>query len=200
MLHLRDGDRSGAIHLEEGQPIHAQAGGMRGGDAVRELLGWTDARATWIAGRSASARTILGRVEGLLDREPAGLPRATEDLSDALRDVVEKLERLARTPDILAAYLLRASCRALPRGAVVTAVVDPGVGGDRDALIVDTDGLTLVGPDNGLLSRVDGIRRVHRIEWRPDALSTSFHGRDLFVPVAARIAVAGFRRRGRGCS
>ncbi len=91
-------------------------------------------------------------------------------------------------PD-LAAYLLPASCRALPRGAVVAAVVDPGVGGERAALIVDTGELTLVGPDNGLLSRFDGIRRVRRIEWRPDVLSTSFHGRDLFVPVAARIAI-----------
>jgi S-adenosylmethionine hydrolase len=89
----------------------------------------------------------------------------------------------------LAAYLLPASCRTLPAGAVVVAVVDPGVGGERAALIVDTGELTLVGPDNGLLSRFGAIRQVQRIEWRPDVLSRSFHGRDLFVPVAARIAM-----------
>ena len=94
----------------------------------------------------------------------------------------------AMRPD-LAAYLLPAVCRGLPAGAIVVAVVDPGVGGERAALVVGTDELTLVGPDNGLLSRFDGIRQVRRIEWRPDALSHTFHGRDLFVPVAARIAI-----------
>ena len=90
-----------------GSPSTPKPATRGGAEAVRELLGWGNARVTWISGRSASARTILGRVEGLLDREPAGLPQATEELDDALRDVVEKLERLARTPDILAAYLLR---------------------------------------------------------------------------------------------
>jgi len=67
--------------------------------------------------------------------------------------------------------------------------VDPGVGGERDALVVHAPGLTLVGPDNGLLSRVRGISRVERIDWRPARLSASFHGRDLFGPVAARLGV-----------
>ncbi len=91
-------------------------------------------------------------------------------------------------PD-LAAYLLSACCRPLPRGAVVVAVVDPGVGGERDALVVEAQGMTFVGPDNGLLSRLPEIGRVARIDWRPRRLSASFHGRDLFAPVAARLAV-----------
>ena len=90
----------------------------------------------------------------------------------------------------LAAYLLAACCRALPVGAVVVAVVDPGVGGERDALLVEARGLTLVGPDNGLLSKVPGIDRVQRIDWRPAVLSRSFHGRDLFGPVAAMTVLA----------
>ena len=90
----------------------------------------------------------------------------------------------------LAAYLLSACCRSLPAGAVVAAVVDPGVGGARDALVVTTPELTLVGPDNGLLSRVRGIVQVERIDWRPEGLSSSFHGRDLFGPAAARLAAA----------
>jgi hypothetical protein len=90
-------------------------------------------------------------------------------------------------PD-LAAYLLPACCRPLPQGAVVAAVVDPGVGGDRAALIVETATTTFVGPDNGLLSRLPKIRRVARIDWRPASLSASFHGRDLFAPAAARLA------------
>jgi hypothetical protein len=91
-------------------------------------------------------------------------------------------------PD-LAAYLLPACCRALPQDAVVVAVVDPGVGGDRAALIVETATMTFVGPDNGLLSRLPKIRWVARIDWRPASLSASFHGRDLFAPVAARLAL-----------
>ncbi len=108
VLHLEGEGRHGAIHLEDGQPVHAHAGELRGGDAVVAMLGWAAASATWISGRSASARTILGRVEGLLDREPGASPRqATRDLGDAPREVIEKIERLSQTPDIHAAYLLR---------------------------------------------------------------------------------------------
>jgi hypothetical protein len=106
VLHLRSAQGSGAIHLDGGQPIHAHIGELRGAEAVRELLGWRDARATWIAGRSASARTIVGRLEGLLQREAPTL-ESEEDIGVASRDVIEKLERLAQTQDILAAYLLR---------------------------------------------------------------------------------------------
>jgi S-adenosylmethionine hydrolase len=93
----------------------------------------------------------------------------------------------AMRPD-LAAYLLAACSDGLPRGSVVVAVVDPGVGGERAALIVETPDLTFVGPDNGLLSRLTPVMQVRRIDWRPPVLSRSFHGRDLFAPVAAYLA------------
>ena len=90
-----------------------------------------------------------------------------------------------------AAYLLAAYAPAFPRGAVFLAVVDPGVGGARQPLVVAADGRWYVGPDNGLLALV--ARRAEtaqawQITWRPTALSSSFHGRDLFAPVAARLA------------
>jgi S-adenosylmethionine hydrolase len=88
----------------------------------------------------------------------------------------------------LAAYLLPACCQSLPPGAVVVAVVDPGVGGARAALVVESGGVSYVGPDNGLLSRLPAIAGVQRVDWRPPRLSASFHGRDLFAPVAARVA------------
>lgn len=90
-------------------------------------------------------------------------------------------------PD-LAGYLLAAVARDLPDGAVVVAVVDPGVGSSRRPLIVETDRATFVGPDNGLMSRLPGIARVSVIGWQPPHLSATFHGRDLFAPVAARLA------------
>jgi S-adenosylmethionine hydrolase len=70
-------------------------------------------------------------------------------------------------------------------------VVDPGVGGRRDAIVVDADGRRFVGPDNGLLSILwnrSSSRRCWRIVWRPQRLTSSFHGRDLFAPVASALA------------
>lgn len=94
-------------------------------------------------------------------------------------------------PD-LAAYLLAALWPTARPGDVVLAVVDPGVGTERLPLAVEVDGRWLVGPDNGLfepmLRRADRWR-AHAIAWRPERLSASFHGRDLFAPVAAALAL-----------
>ncbi|WP_367026657.1 SAM-dependent chlorinase/fluorinase [Methylococcus sp. ANG] len=94
-----------------------------------------------------------------------------------------------------AGYLLAALCRQFPEGSVFLSVVDPGVGGDRQALVLEADGRWFVGPGNGLLNTVAAqaeSRRWLRIDWRPARLSASFHGRDLFAPVAARIAKRDF--------
>jgi S-adenosylmethionine hydrolase len=90
-----------------------------------------------------------------------------------------------------AAHLLAALAGEYPRGSVFLAVVDPGVGGPRDAIVVEADARCFVGPDNGLLSIVwqrARRRQCLRIRWRPGRLSSSFHGRDLFAPVAAALA------------
>lgn len=96
----------------------------------------------------------------------------------------------------LGAHLLAAFAARLPKDSVTLAVVDPGVGGTRDPVAVLVDGRWFVGPDNGLISVVAARavkHEVHTIEWRPENLSASFHGRDLFAPVAAMIA-AGTRK------
>lgn len=90
-----------------------------------------------------------------------------------------------------AAYLLAAYVGEFPAGTVFLCVVDPGVGSARRAAIVQADGRWYVGPDNGLFNVI--ASRAERlcwwdINWRPERLSHSFHGRDLFAPVAARIA------------
>ena len=90
------------------------------------------------------------------------------------------------------AYLLGAYCGALPPGGVLLGVVDPGVGTDRLPLVVRADGRWYVGPDNGLFELVmrrAAVVEAWTIDWRPDRLSASFHGRDLFAPVAARLAL-----------
>ena len=89
------------------------------------------------------------------------------------------------------AHLLAALQRSFPAGSVFLAVVDPGVGSTRQAVVLEADGKAYVGPDNGLLSVVAARAekaRTWRIAWRPKGASASFHGRDLFAPVAAWIA------------
>lgn len=90
-----------------------------------------------------------------------------------------------------AAYLLAAHATWFPPGTVFLSVIDPGVGSERAAIIVEADGRWFVGPDNGLFELV--VRRADAarswdITWQPEALSASFHGRDLFAPVAAKLA------------
>ncbi|MCB2101066.1 MAG: SAM-dependent chlorinase/fluorinase [Rhodobacterales bacterium] len=92
----------------------------------------------------------------------------------------------------LSAYLMPAYVGEFPPGTIFLCVVDPGVGGDRRPLVLNADGNWYVGPDNGLFEMV--LRRaVHvdlaaEIVWKPRRLSASFHGRDLFAPVAAELA------------
>jgi S-adenosyl-L-methionine hydrolase (adenosine-forming) len=92
------------------------------------------------------------------------------------------------------AHLLAAMVGCFAEGSVFLTVVDPGVGGARNALVVCADDRWYVCPDNGLLS-VIWARAAKgdcwRIVWRPKQLSASFHGRDLFAPVAATLAVQG---------
>lgn len=103
--------------------------------------------------------------------------------------------------DVLsAAYLLPAVMKPLAAGTVCLAVVDPGVGGDRLPVILRADEHWFVGPDNGLFELL-ARRATEPAEWweityLPETLSASFHGRDLFAPVAAMIAVHGRERVG----
>ncbi|HED16274.1 MAG TPA: hypothetical protein ENI64_05605 [Gammaproteobacteria bacterium] len=89
------------------------------------------------------------------------------------------------------AYLLSAYSQNFEPDTVFMCVVDPGVGSERDALILHTDQHWFVGPDNGLLEMVTRRCTPHelwRITWRPERLSSTFHGRDLFAPVAAMLS------------
>lgn len=125
----------------------------------------------------------VGQVKALLHQLAPGLP-----IIDLLHTV----------PDFNAhagAQLLHALAHPFPTGAVFFCVIDPGVGGPREAVVVEADGRLFIGPDNGLLSIVAARAaqaRCWRIHWRPEGLSDTFHGRDLFAPVAARIAGGDF--------
>ncbi|MDB5102654.1 MAG: hypothetical protein JWP91_343 [Fibrobacteres bacterium] len=113
------------------------------------------------------------------------------------------------------AFALLASYRYFPRGTIFVAVVDPGVGGPREALLAEAHGCHFIGPDNGLLAyalaggppgtggRQDAsslkppsteapgprIRVIENPAYRlPDA-GTTFHGRDVFAPAAAHLSL-----------
>ncbi|HEV2303703.1 MAG TPA: SAM-dependent chlorinase/fluorinase [Stellaceae bacterium] len=89
------------------------------------------------------------------------------------------------------AYLLAAYAVWFPPGSVILAVVDPGVGSARGAVVAECDGRWYVGPENGLFELVRRRARDQRswaIAPSAPALSASFHGRDLFAPAAAAIA------------
>lgn len=87
-----------------------------------------------------------------------------------------------------ASSLLAGILPHLPAELLLICVVDPGVGSERKALLLKTSDHVLLGPDNGLLSQVVRQRggRVFEIGWRPEVLSSSFHGRDFFAPAAVR--------------
>ncbi len=146
-----------------------------------------------LAGRSGFLRAVIalftdfglggpytGQMKAVLARDAPGI------------EVIELMSDLPPFDPEGAGYLLAALAPELPRGTVFVCVVDPGVGSDERApWRVEADGRHFVGPGNGLfdpLIAAAGEVRVAEILWRPRHLSATFHGRDLFAPVAARVA------------
>jgi len=125
------------------------------------------------------AGPYTGQVMAVLQRDAPGIP------------IVSLFADAPSARPKPSAYLLAAYSAWFPAGTVLLCVVDPGVGGARRAVVAEADARIFVGPDNGLFDivlRRAGEARLSEITWRPDALSASFHGRDLFAPVAARLA------------
>lgn len=91
-----------------------------------------------------------------------------------------------------ASFLLWSAYRYFPYGTVHLAVVDPGVGTERRAIIVETERYFFVGPDNGLFTmplREEKIKRVIKINHKFfGRISNTFHGRDVFAPVSAQLS------------
>jgi S-adenosylmethionine hydrolase len=89
------------------------------------------------------------------------------------------------------AFFLERSYPYFPRGTIHLVIVDPGVGTARKPIAVRSDGHFFVGPDNGLLSvaaRRPRIVHLTRAAYFRSEVSHTFHGRDIFAPVAAHLA------------
>lgn len=130
-----------------------------------------------------------------------------DDFAGTCRAVIKRLVPSAEVIDVThgiaahdvlgGAFVLRNTLPYMPEGAVHLAVVDPGVGGPRRALVLRGGGGRLfVGPDNGLLVLAaeadDGIAAAYELTNRElwlTPVSATFHGRDIFAPVAAHLAV-----------
>lgn len=120
----------------------------------------------------------------------------------AVKGVILGVDREARVVDITheipehdveaAAFTLLAVVHSFPAGTIHVAVVDPGVGSSRKALLIQSDGQFFVGPDNGIFSFVmkdDAVvYQLTNTDYFRTPLSQTFHGRDVFAPVAAALS------------
>ncbi len=93
-----------------------------------------------------------------------------------------------------ARYILETSIRAFPPGTIHVAVVDPGVGTARDAVLIEAGEYFFIGPDNGLFSflskkDISQIISITRRKYLPKEISTTFHARDVFAHVAAYLSL-----------
>lgn len=128
------------------------------------------------------AGPYLGQMESVLRRLAPDTP------------VIDLLSNAPSGNPRLSAYLLAALRYSFPPQSIFLSVVDPGVGGARKPVVLYADGQYFVGPDNGLFNTV-ALQSQH-CEWReivyqPAQCSMSFHGRDVFAPVAAHLANGG---------
>jgi S-adenosylmethionine hydrolase len=80
-----------------------------------------------------------------------------------------------------------------PEGTIFLAIVDPGVGSERKGIIVVSGGYTLVGPDNGIFSsfsrKGNSFVEINKSQYFRKPVSNTFHGRDIFAPVAAHLSL-----------
>jgi len=123
----------------------------------------------------------IGQVQAVLQQQAPGMP------------VINLFSDLPPFAIQAAASLLPAYATGFPPATVFLCVVDPGVGSARPGVVVQADGRWYVGPNEGLFALL--ARQSSKLEcWQlaePDGASASFHGRDVFAPVAAQLARGG---------
>ncbi|MBN2423655.1 MAG: SAM-dependent chlorinase/fluorinase [Calditrichaceae bacterium] len=92
-----------------------------------------------------------------------------------------------------AAYTILNYVNCFPKGTIHLAVVDPTVGSERKAILIETEGVVFIGPDNGLFSYVykpskSRVYRIHRLLYAEKNIDPTFHARDIFGPAVALTA------------
>ena len=95
----------------------------------------------------------------------------------------------------MGAFMLASAAPYFPKGTVHLAVVDPGVGTERRAILIQTKKGFFVGPDNGVLmlaAQNQGIEHIYQLtnpKLMLPEISNTFHGRDIFAPAAAYLDI-----------
>jgi len=92
------------------------------------------------------------------------------------------------------AFLLNDFYRYFPKGSIHLVVVDPGVGSERKGILIESDGYFFVGPDNGIFTYPikKGLKKIIELSNKSyylNEISSTFHGRDIFAPVAAHLSL-----------
>ncbi len=129
----------------------------------------------------------------------------TDAFAGILKGVILSVNPKARIVDLChgvppqdighGALLLDTSLDYFPGGTIFCAVVDPGVGSSRRAVLVETTDYFLVGPDNGVLWPAASRNKIRRVihltksRYFLSRVSATFHGRDIFAPVAAHLSI-----------
>lgn len=95
-----------------------------------------------------------------------------------------------------ASFLLSSSYRQFPKDTIFVCVVDPGVGTERKPVLIRAFGSYFIGPDNGIFGFLneDANKKIVHLQnekWFKTPVSSTFHGRDIFAPVAAHLAAKG---------
>ena len=109
--------------------------------------------------------------------------------------IIDLSHSIAPQDVVSAALTLRHSVGYFPEGTIHVVVVDPGVGGERRPLLIETGERYLIGPDNGVLSLALEQKEPNRViglsnpTYHLQPASATFHGRDIFAPVAAYLSL-----------
>jgi S-adenosylmethionine hydrolase len=148
-------------------------------------------RFSYIGDRTPSVITITTDFSSVY---PAVMKGVMLNINPEIR-IVDVTDMIPPGDIIQGAFALRFASEYFPPGTVHLAVVDPGVGGERRALVVKGERYTFVGPDNGLLmpaARAQGKFTVYEItdhHFYTRDVSPVFHGRDVFAPAAAYLSI-----------
>jgi S-adenosyl-L-methionine hydrolase (adenosine-forming) len=130
---------------------------------------------------------------GLTDPFVAEMKAAILSINENIQ-IVDLSHQVEKFDIAMGAFMLSRAARYFPTGTIHVAVVDPGVGSKRRGIAVETERAVFVGPDNGLMihaAQAQKIRHVYELTNRSlmrNEISATFHGRDIFAPVAAHLA------------
>jgi S-adenosylmethionine hydrolase len=128
------------------------------------------------------------------DDEYVGLMKGVILSINSAVTIVDLSHRIDRHDIVQAAFAIRSSYSYFPQGTVHLIVVDPGVGTERNLLVLKLGSHFFIAPDNGVLSllcsdkKVSSLNLITNPKYFKASISSTFHGRDIIAPVGAHIA------------